>query len=54
LDGAFGSEQSPWDLETIADLQKIPDLLLKRGYSKTDIEKVMHGNWLDFLKKSWA
>jgi len=52
LDGAFGSEQSPWDLETIADLQKIPDLLLKRGYSKTDIEKVMHGNWLDFLKKN--
>ncbi|WP_288372142.1 membrane dipeptidase [uncultured Algoriphagus sp.] len=54
LDGAFGSEQSPWDLETIADLQKIPDLLLKRGYSKTDIEKVMHGNWLDFLKKNWS
>lgn len=54
LDGAFGSEQSPWDLETIADLQKIPDLLLKRGYSKNDIEKVMHGNWLDFLKKNWS
>lgn len=54
LDGAFGSEQSPWDLKTIADLQKIPDLLLKRGYSKIDIEKVMHGNWLDFLKKNWS
>lgn len=54
LDGAFGSEQSPWDLKTIADLQKIPDLLLKRGYSKNDIEKVMHGNWLDFLKKNWS
>src|SRR5688572_31892446 len=24
LDGAFGKEQSPMDIETIADLQKIP------------------------------
>lgn len=53
LDGAFGKEQSPYDLETIADLQKFPDLLSKRGYSKADIENVMHGNWLRFLKKAW-
>ena len=25
LDGAFGKEQSPFDLETIADLQKFPE-----------------------------
>jgi membrane dipeptidase len=54
LDGAFGTEQSPADLETIADLQKIPDLLRQRGYSKKDIEKAMHGNWLNFLKKAWS
>ncbi|GAB2494068.1 dipeptidase [Algoriphagus taiwanensis] len=54
LDGAFGREQSPHDLETIADLQKIPDLLRKRGYAETDVEKVMHGNWLNFLKKAWV
>ncbi|MGX7688306.1 dipeptidase [Flectobacillus roseus] len=53
LDGAFGKEQSPYDLETIADLQKIPDMLLKRGYSQEDIEKVMHGNWLRFLRNAW-
>jgi membrane dipeptidase len=53
LDGAFGTEQSPHDLETIADLQKIPDLLRGRGYSESDIEKVMHGNWLDFLRRAW-
>ena len=53
LDGAFGKEQSPSDIETIADLQKIPDLLAKRGYSPLDIEHVMHGNWLRFLKKAW-
>jgi membrane dipeptidase len=54
LDGAFGTEQSPADLETIADLQKIPELLQRRGYNASDIEKVMHGNWLNFLKKAWG
>jgi membrane dipeptidase len=52
LDGAFGKEQSPYDIETIADLQKIPTLLTKRGYKKEDVEKVMHGNWLRFLRKA--
>jgi len=53
LDGAFGKEQSPMDIETIADLQIIPALLTKRGYTPQDIEKVMHGNWLRFLRKAW-
>ncbi len=53
LDGAFGKEQCPADLETIADLQKIPGLLGKRGYRPLDIEKVMHGNWLRFLRNAW-
>ncbi|GGE41740.1 membrane dipeptidase [Pedobacter psychrotolerans] len=54
LDGAFGKEQCPYDLETIADLQKVPDLFKKRGYTDTDVENLMHGNWLRFLKKAWA
>lgn len=53
LDGAFGKEQCPYDLETIADLQKIPTLFKKRGYSAADIENLMHGNWLRFLRKAW-
>ena len=53
LDGAFGREQCPYDLETIADLGKIPGLLAKRGYSAQDIENVMHGNWLRFLQRAW-
>lgn len=54
LDGAFGKEQCPYDLDTIADLNKIPSLLIKRGYSATDIENLMHGNWLRFLRKVWV
>jgi membrane dipeptidase len=53
LDGAFGKEQCPYDLETIADLQKIPSILEKRGYSQMDVENIMNGNWLRFLKKAW-
>ena len=53
LDGAFGKEMSPADLDTIADLQKIPDLLKIRGFSEEDIQLVMHGNWLRFLRNAW-
>ena len=54
LDGAFGREQAPHDLETIADLARIPAMLTRRGYPPRDVEKVMHGNWLRFLRSAWA
>ncbi len=53
LDGAFGKEQCPTDIETIADLQKIPTLLSQRGYKKEDIENITGKNWLRFLRKAW-
>lgn len=53
LDGGFGKEQSPADIDTIADLQKLPDLLLKRGYSAEDIENIMHANFIRFLRNTW-
>ncbi|MBI1830383.1 MAG: membrane dipeptidase, partial [Planctomycetes bacterium] len=54
LDGGYGREQSPGDLDTIADLQRIPGYLKKRGYSEADIEGIMHGNWLRFFKDAWT
>lgn len=54
LDGGFGREQCPYDIETIADLQKIPDLLLKRGFTESDIRNFCHQNWLTFLEKNWT
>jgi membrane dipeptidase len=51
LDGGFGTEQCPADLDTIADLQHLPTLLQQRGYSVEDIQNVMHGNWLRFLRQ---
>lgn len=54
LDGGYGIEQSPGDLDTIADLQKIPDLLRKRGYTEDDVQGIMHGNWLRLLREVWT
>ncbi len=52
LDGAYGKEQCPFDIETIADLQSVPALLSKRGYTQIEIEKILHGNWLRILKRA--
>jgi membrane dipeptidase len=48
LDGGYGTEQTPFDLNTIADLQKLQSLLIKKGYKKNDIESIFHGNWIRF------
>ncbi|MEW5977381.1 MAG: membrane dipeptidase [Acidobacteriota bacterium] len=53
LDGGFGREQSPGDLDTIADLQRLPQLLGERGYRDSDVEAILHGNWLRFFKNAW-
>jgi membrane dipeptidase len=52
LDGAFGTEQGPGDVDTIADLQKLPDILSARGYKQEDIENILYKNWIRFLKKN--
>lgn len=54
LDGGFGREQSPCDLDTIADLQRLPAMLATRGYSKPDIENIMRDNWLRLLDSAWS
>ncbi len=53
LDGGYGREQSPYDLDTIADLQNLQGLLTKRGYSKEDLDNIFYKNWLRFLQKAW-
>jgi membrane dipeptidase len=54
LDGLFGTEQSPYDLDTIADISKFESILLRRGYNLVDIQKIFHQNWLDILNKTWT
>jgi membrane dipeptidase len=54
LDGAFGREQCPADVHTIADLARLPELLAARGYSAEDVEGIAHGNFVRFLRETWG
>jgi membrane dipeptidase len=54
LDGAFGKEQCPIDLDTIADLQKLPTLLKNRGYTEDDINRILSQNFIRFLSQVWS
>jgi membrane dipeptidase len=54
LDGGFGKEQSPRDLDTIADLQRVPDMLRRRGYPQDAIEAIMYKNWVRFFCTAWT
>ena len=52
LDGGFGTEQTPLDLDSIADLQRLTEILARRGYSAETIAGIMHGNWIRKLSES--
>jgi membrane dipeptidase len=54
LDGGFGREQAPQDLDSIADLQTLVPLLTDRGYARSDVEAIMHGNWIRRLNEIWS
>jgi len=51
LDGGYGFEQTPGDLDSIADLQRIPEMLRRRGWRDADITGLMHGNFSRFLER---
>lgn len=50
LDGGFGAEQCPTDMDTIADLQKLESILTRRGYTEQDLDAIFHGNFLRVLR----
>jgi membrane dipeptidase len=50
LDGAFGTEQTAADLDTIADLARLPGLLAARGYTPADVAAIASGNFVRFLR----
>lgn len=50
LDGGFGKDQSPCDVDTIADLQAMAGMFRDRGYGEDDVALIMHGNWLRVLR----
>ncbi len=51
LDGRFGSNQTPFGLDSIADLQKLDGLLESCGHAEADRDAIFHANWLNFLQR---
>jgi membrane dipeptidase len=54
LDGRFGTEQTPRDLDTIADVHKLEEILARRGYSQGDIDAIFYRNWLEYFERNLA
>jgi membrane dipeptidase len=52
FDGGLGLEDTPYDLDTVADLKLIGNRLAARGYTSNDIEAVLGQNWLNMLEQS--
>ena len=51
LDGGYGFEQTPRDLNRYRDLQKLAGILAARGYSGQDLNRIFYGNWLRFFRE---
>ena len=51
LDGGFGLQSIPPELDTVADLQLVASKLTERGYSESDAANILGGNWLRFLRR---
>jgi len=52
LDGGFGAEMTPAELDTVADLPVVADALQARGYADADVKAIMSGNWLRQLRRA--
>jgi membrane dipeptidase len=52
IDGGFGRDETPVELDTVADLAKLRDALGDAGYSAEDIVCILSGNWLRLLQRS--
>jgi membrane dipeptidase len=52
LDGGFGREDIPAEMDSIADEPLIATKLAGHGYSETDVANIMGGNWLNLLQRT--
>ena len=54
LDGGYGREQAPADMNTIADFVRIPEALSARGFGDEDVVNIVNGNWVRLLRSTWT
>ena len=51
FDGGFGVENTPAEIDTVADLQKLDGLLKARGYADRDVAAILGQNWIEVLRR---
>jgi membrane dipeptidase len=54
MDGGFGMEHIPEEIQTSADLPKIAEALRAAGFAAAEVEGIMGGNWVRFFKSALA
>jgi membrane dipeptidase len=52
FDGGFGVEYTPREIDTVADLYRLGEVLADAHFSDVDIENILSGNWLRVLKSA--
>lgn len=52
FDGGFGWQSVPRELNSIADLGMVIPLLLERGYTEQEVEKILGLNWMRFVQEA--
>lgn len=52
MDGGFGLNETPAELDSSADLPRLAPILADRGYSSADISAIMGHNWLKRLQRT--
>ena len=50
-DGQGGNDGAPYGIDTVADYQKIAEILDNRGYAEADIANIMYRNWQRFYEQ---
>ena len=54
LDGGYGRELAPVEIDSIEDLPMIGDALARRGFDQPQRQAIGHGNLVRFFGESWG
>ncbi len=53
LDGGFGRDDIPAEMDSVLDMPKISAALKERGYDHGHIQQIVGSNWVNLLRRSW-
>jgi len=51
MDGGFGRDNIPQEIETSADLPRVATALSETGFSDACVRRIMGGNWAEYFEK---